>query len=421
MRAGARWDALSRTLRAPDVLARSGDARVGAVLALLAEAGDDLRIVYTRRRDDLRTHPGQVSLPGGGVDRGETVEEAALREAHEEIGLDAATVEPLGALPALYVPPSRFWLQAVVGRWHHPHPLVRSEDEVAEILSVEVSALCDPARWRVVRLSTSRASWAWQLDDRNLLWGATGVLTVALLDALVPGWQRGLAPSDLGADREVAPWLAARAGPSRGPHFGDLPSTGVAEGSRSDRPTAAPRVPLTGERLADVARRLDAERRGVVVLAGKGGNGLAGLAAARALAAAEHPVAVVAEDAVARGLDGVACQRLGGELPEAGVVVDALVGGGLEGALRDGPLAAVRALQRRRAPIVAVDLPSGLHPREGLLGELPSADVTVALGAPQPAVTAPGLEPFIGELLVVDADGGLRRVVRAEGGVGWRE
>src|SRR5690606_36316278 len=72
------------------------DARVGAVLVLLEDTDDGPQLVLTRRRRDLRSHPGQVSFPGGRVDPGETLEEAALREAEEEVGLDAGSVEVVG-------------------------------------------------------------------------------------------------------------------------------------------------------------------------------------------------------------------------------------------------------------------------------------------------------------------------------------
>lgn len=173
-------------------------ARAAAALALLGAVEDgDRTLVYTRRRHDLRSHPGQVSFPGGRIDPGETVEQAALREAEEEVALDPATVTTLGRLPAFYIPPSRFWLTTVVARWHAPHPLVAAEAEVAEVLAVRLSTLLDEGRWRGVRLRERGWSWAWQLDDRHLLWGATGFATTALLDLLVPGWSGGRRPRDL--------------------------------------------------------------------------------------------------------------------------------------------------------------------------------------------------------------------------------
>lgn len=180
--------------------------RLGAALALLSDTAGDIGLVYTRRREDLTNHPGQISFPGGRVEPGERVEEAAVREATEEIGLDPATVTVLGTLEAFYIPPSRFWLSTVVARWDRPHPLVPAEREVAEVLHVSSAMLVDPAAWRAVRLVARGGwSWAWQLDDRHLLWGATAIATAEVLDLCNPGWRRGVTAEDLAGTREVRP------------------------------------------------------------------------------------------------------------------------------------------------------------------------------------------------------------------------
>jgi 8-oxo-dGTP pyrophosphatase MutT (NUDIX family) len=70
-----------------------------AVLVPLFERGGELTTVFTERRHDLRRHAGEISFPGGRQDPGESLHETALREAHEEIGLDPAGVELVGALP----------------------------------------------------------------------------------------------------------------------------------------------------------------------------------------------------------------------------------------------------------------------------------------------------------------------------------
>lgn len=192
--------------------AAADDGRQAAVLVLLSDAaarggqttgGDTVETVYIRRCEHLDHHPGQIAFPGGRLDRGESVTQAALREAAEEVALEPETVELLGRLPALFVPPSGFWLQPVVARWRAPHPLVSAEGEVTEILRVPHAVLTDAANWRVVRLPDRGAEWAWTLAQGRLLWGATAAVTATLLDVVEPGWRGGLDPESLGPAREV--------------------------------------------------------------------------------------------------------------------------------------------------------------------------------------------------------------------------
>lgn len=179
-------------------------SQVAAALALFAETDGDLELVLTRRHDDLTHHPGQISFPGGRVEPGESVPRAALREAAEECRLDPSSAEVLGSLPAFFLPPSRYWLHVVAARWRRPHPLTAQEAEVAQILHVRVADLCDPDRWRAVaHPRLDGMLWGWDLGPQLLLWGATGGAVEALLTLLDPGWQRGLAASDLPADRVV--------------------------------------------------------------------------------------------------------------------------------------------------------------------------------------------------------------------------
>lgn len=182
-------------------------ARRGGTLALLADAtaDGDASLLLTRRRDDLAHHPGQISFPGGRVEAGESPSSAALREAAEECAVDPASVTLLGALPTLFIPPSGFWMSVAVARWDRPHPLVADRREVAELVTVRMSELRDPARWRVTALGERGPAWAWALDGGHLLWGATAIATAALLTMIDPGWHRGQTPGDLPASRRVRP------------------------------------------------------------------------------------------------------------------------------------------------------------------------------------------------------------------------
>jgi 8-oxo-dGTP pyrophosphatase MutT (NUDIX family) len=119
-----------------------------AVLLALSpvDGKDDLGLVLVRRPDSMRTHAGQVALPGGAVDPGDPDGiAAALREADEEVGLDPARVRVLGSLDRSYIPVSNFDVLPVVGLWDGRAPLRPNPAEVAGILRPTLRQLADPA------------------------------------------------------------------------------------------------------------------------------------------------------------------------------------------------------------------------------------------------------------------------------------
>jgi hydroxyethylthiazole kinase-like uncharacterized protein yjeF len=411
-------------------------ARIGAVLVLLEEDGpqaaDGPRLVLTRRRPDLRSHPGQLSFAGGRLEPGETPTAAALREAAEEIGLDAGSVTVLGHGPTFYIPPSRFWVVPVVARWDAPHPLVPDPREVAEVLHVGVGELTDERRWRHTPFGSREGStWAWQLDD-DLLWGATALVVRMLLDVTLPDWSGGVTPDALGPERAEAPWVDAPQRPRRArlaarfPERAqqDVPHAGVeqvrAVRAWLDAHGVGPseRAEQAGRAVAEAARvLLDAggrEAGAVTVLAGPSSNGSAGLAAARLLAAAGREVAVItlgsprlpAQTHLLRaiGVEVTALERhpLDDAAPPGALVIDAMLGVGSRPPMHGRPAAVAAWLRRHDVPVVAVDVPSGLSPDEGLRGPSVTADVTVALGLPTLACREPGAQAFLGDLHLAD-------------------
>ena len=108
--------------------------------------GSQRDLLLTERAHDMRSHPGQVSFPGGSIDPGETPREAALREAEEETGLSADGVEVFAELPELWLPPSNFAVTPVLGWWARETPVgVVDPAEVHAVYRVPLDELLDPA------------------------------------------------------------------------------------------------------------------------------------------------------------------------------------------------------------------------------------------------------------------------------------
>ncbi|MGA4668962.1 NUDIX hydrolase [Propionibacteriaceae bacterium Y1923] len=162
-------------------------ARSSAILALLSRGGATGQpdLLFTERAHDLRSHPGQVSFPGGRIDPGDpTPEDAAVREAAEEVGLEPEAVELLGRLPSSPLVAS-FNATVVVGAWDGDHALVPEPGEVAQILRYPVDLLASPDIRRSAKLPNGRSGPAFVVDD-IVIWGFTAHLVDRLL--ALGGW-----------------------------------------------------------------------------------------------------------------------------------------------------------------------------------------------------------------------------------------
>ena len=163
--------------------------RAAAVLVLIGEGERGPEILFVERASTLRTHAGQIAFPGGANDPGDhDLIATALREAHEETGVDVSGIEPLGALPAAHVAVSGFDVTTVVGWWRRRSPIGPADPrEVASVILVPVADLTDPGRRGRVRHPSGYTGPGFDVAG-HLIWGLTAHLLDGVLD--LAGWQR---------------------------------------------------------------------------------------------------------------------------------------------------------------------------------------------------------------------------------------
>ena len=158
------------------------------LLVVFPDPGQRPFVVLTQRADTLERHGGQISLPGGVVEPGETFERAALREAHEEIALLPDAVRIVGPLTPIDIPVSGFRLHPIVAAAPSRPAMHPADGEVARILEVPIDELLHPTALAVTvrrRDDIDIEVPAFRVGDAEV-WGATAMVLAEFLVLL--GW-----------------------------------------------------------------------------------------------------------------------------------------------------------------------------------------------------------------------------------------
>ncbi len=161
--------------------------RPAAVLIAIWERPQGAQVILTKRSSHLQHHPGQIAFPGGKIDAGDAgPEAAALREAHEEIGLDPASVQVLGRL-APHETVTGFTITPILSHVRHDFTPIPEAGEVDEVFTVPLSHLLNPAAYAIERRR-------WRGEWRRFyavpygpyyIWGATARILRGLAECLV--------------------------------------------------------------------------------------------------------------------------------------------------------------------------------------------------------------------------------------------
>ena len=172
-------------------------ARPAAVTFILYRQADRWMVPFVRRRADMRDHPGQVALPGGGVKPGESAWEAAQREVAEEIGVPVGRMVPLGAGDPIYAAVTNFSVVPFVAYLPGPvESFVHDERELEGVLAIPLDRLLDDSAWLE---SDSPWRFRYLAHQESVVWG----LTERIVYGLAPKLRQALA-ADRSSDQPAA-------------------------------------------------------------------------------------------------------------------------------------------------------------------------------------------------------------------------
>ncbi len=162
-------------------------ARPAAVTFILYRQAYRWMVPFVRRRADMRDHPGQVALPGGGVKPGESAWEAAQREVAEEIGVPVGRMVPLGAGDPIYAAVTNFSVVPFVAYLPGPvESFVHDERELEGVLAIPLDRLLDDSAWLE---SDSPWRFRYLAHEESVVWG----LTERIVYGLAPKLRQALA------------------------------------------------------------------------------------------------------------------------------------------------------------------------------------------------------------------------------------
>jgi 8-oxo-dGTP pyrophosphatase MutT (NUDIX family) len=157
-----------------------------AVLVPLFKKGEDCHLLFTKRSEEVKYHKGEISFPGGVADQQDSeLEETALREAFEEIGLKESDVQIIGLLDDT-VTRTEFIVTPIVGLFPYPYPFKISEVEISELIEVPLASLLDEECFgerEIIRGDQKEVVYAYQYG-KHAIWGATARILKQFLDLI---------------------------------------------------------------------------------------------------------------------------------------------------------------------------------------------------------------------------------------------
>lgn len=158
------------------------------VLILLYPWKNQLHLVLTCRTARVEFHQKQISFPGGRQEKGESFEQTALREAHEELKILPESVRILGKLTPLYIPPSHYCIYPVVAAISTRPDFRPFAQEVAEVIEIPLDHLLDPqnVRREMWTYKSAQIEVPFYFFKKHKIWGATAMVLAELVEV----WKR---------------------------------------------------------------------------------------------------------------------------------------------------------------------------------------------------------------------------------------
>lgn len=156
-----------------------------SVLILIYPADNQLKTVLIQRPFYNGVHGGQVSFPGGKRERDESIEQTALREANEEIGIDPNNVNIIGKLTPLFIPPSNYIVYPFVGYMNKRPVFVPDSFEVMDIIEVELDFFLDKQNYKsefIAMSSGEKLQTPCFIYNEKIVWGATAMIIMEMAD-----------------------------------------------------------------------------------------------------------------------------------------------------------------------------------------------------------------------------------------------
>lgn len=161
--------------------------KLSSVLVLLFPDKDKIYTCLTRRPSTMKYHPGQISFPGGKVEKDDaSAEMAALREAQEEVGIDPSLIEILGKLSDFYLEISRFSIQPFLAWTDNRPEFTVNTDEVEELILFPVSDFVENEIIQETELQTMTGILPIKYFPYNgqVIWGATAMILAELMEIM---------------------------------------------------------------------------------------------------------------------------------------------------------------------------------------------------------------------------------------------